>query len=108
MMMQDMNSGQRATLQELHRVSLAEAFGTDDFEMLEIVPVLWTGWECDTHAALVRMPDGGCRLVAVDGVRMPGDGTVRGMLEARLAAYAAAASDTRRLLEIADRAGADD
>ena len=107
MMMQDMLPGQRKTVQTLHHHTLADTLGTEDFELVEIVPLLWTGWECDTHAALVRVPDGCCRLVAVNGVRMPGDGTVRAMLEERLAAYAAAASDTRRMLEIADRAGAE-
>ncbi len=51
------------------------------------------------------MAEGRCRLVAVDGVRMPGDGTVRAALEERLRAYEAAAYETWCLLKAADVAG---
>ena len=107
MMMADMLPGQRESVRSLHQAALA-ALDTDDFELIEIVPALWSGWECDSHAALVRMADGRCRLVVPDGVRMPGDGTVRQMLEERLRVYEAAAYETRRFLQVADEAGADD
>lgn len=107
MMMADMLPGQRATVQEMHRDALAEALETEDYQLLEIVPLLWCGWECDTHAALALMPDGRSRLAVLDSVRTPGEGGTRAMFEARLRAYAAAASDLRRFLDAADRAGAE-
>lgn len=106
MMMADMLPGQRESVRSLHHPSLVAALETENFELIEIVPVLWSGWECDTHAVLVRMADGSCRTVVLDGVLMPGDGTVRGMLEERLRAYAAAAYETRRFMRAAEETGA--
>jgi|SRR5690606_8173083 hypothetical protein len=67
MMMTDMLPGQRESVRQLHAPSLEAALETDDYELLEIVPLLWTGWECDTHAALVRV-EGRTRIVILDPV----------------------------------------
>lgn len=106
MMMTDMLPGQRESVRQLHAPSLEAALETDDYELLEIVPLLWTGWECDTHAALVRV-EGRTRIVILDAVSMPGDGTVRDMLLQRLQAYSAAAYDLGRFIRAADAAGAE-
>lgn len=106
MLMADMLPGQRESVKRLHYPYLVAALETDDFELLEIIPVLWSGWECDSHVALVRLSDSRCRVVVLDGVAMPGDGTIREMLEERQRAYAAAMSDTRRFLKAAEEAGA--
>jgi hypothetical protein len=38
-----------------------------EFDILEYVPILSSGWECNSGAALVRMSDGTHHVVLVDG-----------------------------------------
>lgn len=104
MMMTDMLPGQRESVRQLHAPILEAALETDDYELLEIVPLLWTGWECDTHAALVRV-EGRTRIVILDPVHAL-EGHARDMLLQRLQAYSEAAYDLGRFIKAADAAGA--
>lgn len=96
MLMADMSESERRTVQEKYRRELPEAA-----ELLELVPILWSGLECDHAMALVRMPEGIVTLNVVGGARRPGDSSACALMEARIQAYEQAIDDTRRFLEIA-------
>ena len=96
MLMADMDEGARRAVRLLHAPALPHGS-----ELLEIVPILWSGWECDTHAALVRRPDGTHRMVVMNAVSHPGDQTVRQLLRERVLAYERAIQDTQRMLDMA-------
>ena len=96
---------------ESHRERLAveveDACATDQFEILDVVPVLWSGWECDSGAGLVRLPDGAVRIVFIDGVGSPDRRTPLQVLEERLKAYGEVADRTRAFIASAKAAGAE-
>lgn len=88
-----------------------EEWAGGHLEVVDAVEVLWSGWECDSLAALARLPSGEHRVIFVDGTLWPGDRrTPVEVLEERAGAYEAAAARTRaflataRALEIMDRA----
>lgn len=91
------------------RVSLSgevwEDWAGGKIEVLDVVEVLWSGWECDSLAALVRLPSGECRTVFVDGTVFPGDQrSPLELLEDRIAAYERAVAETKRFLDSAREA----
>lgn len=96
MLMTDMTEDQRAAVTALWQSWLPEGA-----ELLELVDVLWSGWECDHNAALIREADGTVRIKILAGVSHPGDKGPVAMLEERVAAYERVAAETRRFLEIA-------
>lgn len=96
MLMADMTESERRTVRQMNVHWLPEGA-----ELLEIVAILWSGWECDHGMALVRMPGGVVRLHLVAGVSHPDNADPIGMLEERIGAYEAAVGETRRFLEIA-------
>ncbi|MBX3531978.1 MAG: hypothetical protein KF849_15320 [Rhizobiaceae bacterium] len=96
MLMADMSASQRGSVQEAYRWELPEAA-----ELLELVPMLWPGLECDHAMALVRMPDGMVTLNVLGEEWRPCDSSPRALLEARIDAYEQAIDETRRFLEIA-------
>lgn len=66
----------------------------------EVVDVLWSGWECDNHAWLVR-DEGVARLVTTDhGSAQFSD---RAFLEERIASYQEAIAKTQRMLALLDQ-----
>jgi len=97
MLMADMTDDQRAAVAALWLAWLPE----EGSELLELLPLLWSGWECDHHAALVRKPDGGVEVMILGSVDRPGDPEPMAMLEDRIGAYQEAIEDTRRFLGIA-------
>jgi hypothetical protein len=69
-----------------------------EIEVLAYVPMLWSGWECDSAAVLYRiLPDGEPRLYVLDGVHVPSDRLLE-TLQERLAAYEKAIVDTRAFI----------
>lgn len=70
----------------------------DGVLVLNVVEILWSGWEMDSKAILVRRPDGGPDAFVLDAVKVPGDEDLREMLRQRIIAYTRAAHATRHLL----------
>ncbi|MER8573344.1 hypothetical protein NKG99_14460 [Mesorhizobium sp. M1409] len=76
---------------------IRDRFGRVGYEPLAAVSVLWSGWECDSIAVLVRLEDDSRKIVFVDGT--PGGGlTPEALLEERIAAYETAIEETRAFL----------
>lgn len=97
MLMADMTESERETVRRMNDCWFAEE-GT---QLLEIVDMLWCGWECDHAMALIRTPDGKVRLKVLGGTDHPDNRDPVGMLEKRIAAYQTAIEETRRFLGIA-------
>ena len=74
-------------------------------ELLEIVDMLWSGWECDHAMALVRMSDGSVKLEVIAGTDHPDNRNPIEMLERRIAAYEKAITETRRFIARAKTEG---
>lgn len=71
-----------------------EAFDTAEYEILDWTQVLHSGWEGDSVAVLVRLPDGSKEIVFPD---VTGLGKID--LEQQIAAYEAAIINTRAFLK---------
>jgi hypothetical protein len=71
-----------------------ESFATAEYEILDWTQVLHAGWEGDSVAVLVRLPDGGKEIVFADA-----SGVAQIDLEERIAAYETAISNTRAFLQ---------
>lgn len=72
-------------------------------ELLAAVEVLWSNWECDSMAALIRLEDGTVKVVRPDGTAGSGPPeTTMEMLEERLVEYERAISETRAFLLLAN------
>lgn len=71
-----------------------ESFDTTEYEILDWTQVLHAGWEGDSVAVLVRLPDGSKEIVFADA-----SGVAKVDLEERIAAYEAAIKNTRAFLE---------
>lgn len=76
------------------------AYGTEDYEVAGRAPMLWTGWETDTDAVLLRLPGGRLAWYVIQCVDVPPD-AVAGTLRQRLVAYRAAIAKTEELLRLA-------
>jgi hypothetical protein len=93
------------TLSLDEKESLAEyvrtTYGVDEYEIVGACALLWSGWESDTVAALVRLSDGRRVWGIADafGVRSP-EGIPR-MLRQRISAYRQSIAETEALLMIA-------
>ncbi|TPK78204.1 hypothetical protein [Mesorhizobium sp. B2-4-17] len=75
-----------------------------EFEVLAYAPILWSGWECDSAAALYRiLPDGEPRLYVLDGVHTPRSRLLEA-LEERLTAYERAIANTKAFIAKARKA----
>ncbi|MFU0507378.1 hypothetical protein [Pseudaminobacter sp. NGMCC 1.201702] len=94
--MVDMTQDQRAAVTLLWQAWLPEGA-----EMIDLTAVLWSGWECDHHAALIRLADGAVQVKILSGVSPSGDDGPIPMVEERIAAHSRAAQETGRFLEIA-------
>jgi len=84
-----------------------EEFGPDaaqGFEIIGSAPILWSGWEGDTDAVVVRLPDGNAVWMVVEGVHVGSTGVAE-VLRERLDAYRKAIEDTEALLKIAEANG---
>lgn len=96
MLMADMTESERETVRLMNRVYLPEGA-----ELIEIVDMLWSGWECDHAMALIRTPDGEVRLKVLAGTDHPDNRDPFALLEKQVATYLAAAEETQRFLDIA-------
>lgn len=96
MLMADMTADQRAAV-----TSHWQSWLPEGAELLELVDVLWSGWECDHNAALIREADGAVRIKILSGVARLDDVEPFDMLEERIGAYQEAIEETRRFLGIA-------
>ena len=79
---------------------ILDAYGTDAFEIVGACALLWSGWEGDTRAVLVKLADGRRVWGVVEGVHVPADKIVP-TLRSRLTAYRQAIAETEALLMIA-------
>lgn len=102
MLMADMSESERKTTRDLNAHWLPNGA-----ELLEIVNLLWGGWECDHAMALFKMPDGSVRLMVLASSDHPDNDDPFVLLTKRIAAYERAVADTRRFIEIAHNALAD-
>ena len=75
---------------------ILDNYGDVPFDVVDFVPVLWSGWECDSTAVLVRYEDGGHQLLIADAVGVPDD--VVEALQERLATYKEIGKRTEPLL----------
>lgn len=74
--------------------------GIADFQVLDWTEILWSGWEGDSSAALVRIPGQGPKVSVYAHI---GSGrSPEAMLRERLVAYEDAIRDTRRLIAMLD------
>jgi hypothetical protein len=73
---------------------IKESFDTAEYEILDWTQVLHAGWEGDSMAILVRLPDGNKEVVFPDG-----SGLGKIDLEERIASYEAAIVNTRAFLK---------
>ena len=91
-------------LSESERRSLAgyvqDAYGTHDFKIVGACTVLWSGWEGETRAALIELPNGRRVWGMVEGVHIPAD-KIAQTLSQRITAYRQAIAETEALLMIA-------
>jgi len=71
-----------------------EGFDTSDYEVLDWTQVLHSGWEGDSVAVLIRLPDGGKAIVFADA-----SGVAQIDLEERIVVYEAAIASTRAFLK---------
>jgi hypothetical protein len=70
------------------------SFGTTEYEIVDWVQVLHAGWEGDSVAVLVRLPDGKKEIVFADA-----SGVAQVDLGERIAAYETAITNTRAFLQ---------
>jgi len=75
-------------------------YGARDYEVLGRVPMLWTGWEADTDAVLLRLPGGRLAWYVLHCVDVPPEQVVE-TLRQRLVAYREAIEETEALLRLA-------
>ncbi|WP_114945902.1 hypothetical protein [Microvirga calopogonii] len=78
-----------------------KAYGTDDYEVLGATEMLWSGWECDTDAVLIRLADGRKAWAVMLCVNVPPK-EVPDALRERIEAYRKAIADTEALLAKAE------
>ncbi len=71
-----------------------ESFATAKYEIVDWTQVLHAGWEGDSMAVLVRLPDGSKEIVFADA-----SGVAQVDLEERVSAYEAAIANTKAFLE---------
>jgi hypothetical protein len=76
-------------------------YGTDEYEIIGACPLLWSGWETDTVAVLVGLPDGRRAWGVVDAFAFRSPEGIPRMLRQRIAAYRQAILETEALLMIA-------
>lgn len=76
-----MTESERATIREMNGYSLPAGA-----ELIELVPILSSGGECDHAAARVRLPDDTVQVMILGGVSESGEDGPIPMLEARIAA----------------------
>jgi len=74
------------------------------FEILGSTDIMWSGWEGDTDAVIVRLPDGKVVWMVIDGVEV-GSKNIVEVLRERLVAYSKVIEDTEALLRIAEANG---
>lgn len=97
---QQKTAEQRAAREAAERERLLSVrVGDRQFKAESVIDVLWSGWECDSHAWLVR-DEGVARLVTTDhGTAQFSD---RSFLEARLKEYQDAIEQTQAMLNALD------
>jgi hypothetical protein len=71
-----------------------ESFDTSEYEIVDWTQVLHAGWEGDSVAVLVRLPDGSKEIVFADA-----SGVAQVDLVERIAAYETAIVNTRAFLQ---------
>lgn len=75
-----------------------------DLEVLAVVPILWSGWECDDEGVLYRiLPDGGPKLHVSAAVNIPHE-TLIETLESRCEVYEDVLERTRAFIATAKQA----
>lgn len=75
-------------------VAVEDRFEVEEYEVIDWIRVLHAGWECDSFAALVRLPDGRKEIVFADGT-----GSQMVNLEEQIAEYEKAIVKTRAFLQ---------
>jgi hypothetical protein len=83
-----------AAFRKMLAEQVKEAFDTGEYEILDWTQVLHAGWEGDSVAVLVRLPDGSKEVVIPD---CTGLGKID--LEQQIAAYETAIVNTRAFLQ---------
>ncbi|UVK44380.1 hypothetical protein BPNPMPFG_006295 [Mesorhizobium sp. AR07] len=92
--MTDLDRSQlRMLADEMH-----DRFGDVGYDALAVVPIMWAGWECDSFAVLVRLPDAKHEIVFPDGTGMSGQ-TSEQLLESRIREYERVTQLTRVFLD---------
>jgi hypothetical protein len=76
------------------------AHGTAVYEILGSAAMLWSGWELDTAAVLIRLRDGRKVWAILNSVDVPPSEAAETLRE-RLEAYRQAIEDTETLLRLA-------
>ncbi|MBP0439136.1 hypothetical protein [Tianweitania sediminis] len=95
MLMRDMTEDERVSTRSLHGW-----WTPDGWEIVELVPLYWSGWDSDTHAALVRnIEDRSTRLIRLQGTA--GGDTVT-MLREQVGTLRTALADTEAFLGMLD------
>lgn len=56
------------SMMSLLKAQIHDVYGVEDFEVIDWVPVLHSGWECDSTVAHVRLSSGRHLLLMPDGV----------------------------------------
>lgn len=75
------------------------AYGTMEYEILGSADMLWSGWELDTAAVLIRLRDGRKVWAILNSVDVPPSKAVETLRE-RLEAYRHAIEETETLLRL--------
>jgi hypothetical protein len=78
---------------------VSRKYATKDYEVVGRVSMLWTGWEGDTDAILLRLGDGRMAWYVLHCVDVP-PAEVPAVLRQRLAAYREAITQTEELLRL--------
>lgn len=76
-------------------------YRTADYEVVGRVPMLWTGWEADTDACLLRLGDGRQAWFVLNCVDVPPDRVVDALRQ-RIEAYRQAITETEALLRLGE------
>jgi len=80
-----------------------EAYGATDYEIIGAAEILWSGWEGDTDAVLIRLVDGRKAWAVLQAVHVASD-QVPSVLRERISVYRQAIAETEALLKIGGEA----
>jgi hypothetical protein len=92
-------------LTQIHDALAERNLPTDGYEVLGVVPLLWSGWECDTNLVLVSIPGQSEPVpVILDGTqRVFSAADAAAMLRERLDVYQKVIAKTEEALQFLSR-----